>query len=243
MSKMFRHIFYAVVVMVLVFSSCRQEEDEIIPRNKMARIYAEMLLTDQWIVKKADMRKLADTSLVYEPILEKYGYDSEDYRRSVFRYLDDPERFARILSKTVDIFDERLEELKEIKKAMATAEERRMATERFRTDFKAEDCFPYMYSEPYIHYYDSLSLEIDTLTYGYRFTNIELSDTVFDGLVMHVIIDSTAVSDSIARVDSLARLDSIRKSALSGKNAPEKIDNGSGIRSVEGMGLKKEESK
>ena len=56
--------------------SCRKDEAEVIPRSKMAEIYAEMLVTDQWITTTPGIRMIADTSLVYEPILEKYGRKS-----------------------------------------------------------------------------------------------------------------------------------------------------------------------
>ena len=90
------HIAALAVLMCGIISSCAKEDTEVIPRKKMARIYAEMLMTDQWVTSVPGIRMIADTSLVYEPILEKYGYDSDDYRRSIEAYMDDPERFARI---------------------------------------------------------------------------------------------------------------------------------------------------
>ena len=110
MRKVFRYIF-AVIAAAVLLSSCNGDEAEVIPRAKLSEIYAEMLMTDQWITSTPGIRHMADTSLVYEPILEKYGYDSEDYRKTVDKYMDDPERFSRILRSTVEIFDERLEEL------------------------------------------------------------------------------------------------------------------------------------
>ena len=103
-------------------------ENNLIPRNKLAMIYAEMLMTDQWITDNPDIRSLADTSLIYEPILEKYGYNSEDYRYSVNVYLDDPERFSRIFRTTSEILDERHSELKKQKNILDA--ERRMAERR-----------------------------------------------------------------------------------------------------------------
>ena len=97
MKKCHRHIVLLMVVILSVFSSCRKDEAEVIPRAKLSKIYAEMLVTDQWITTTPGIRMIADTSLVYEPILQKYGYDSDDYRKSVDHYMNDPERFSRIL--------------------------------------------------------------------------------------------------------------------------------------------------
>ena len=194
---------------VTLFSSCKKEEDKVIPRSKMAKIYAEMLLVDQWLQMEPDARRRADTSLVYEPILEKYGYDSEIYRRSIYKYLDDPERFARIFRTTIEIYDKRLKELKKLKDVYDDDLLREKAREQYRAEIDVDDHFPYMYSEPYIHYYDSLDVQVDSATWEYRFSDVERSDTVYEGLRMIIHIDSTAVNDSIARADSLAVADSL----------------------------------
>lgn len=207
----FRYILTCIVLMTTVFSSCKMEEDKVIPRKKMARIYAEMLITDQWIQADSDLRKLADTTLIYEPILEKYGYDSEIYRRSVFEYLDDPERFSRILRRTVNIIDKRIDELNRQLDEDKKLKDRLAKSERFKVDYKMEDHFPYVFREPYVHYYDSLFVEMDTLTNSYMIKEIELSDTLYDGIEVIIKLDSTAVLDSIARVDSLARADSLAR--------------------------------
>ena len=96
--------------MILV-PSCKREGPRVIPRSKLAKIYAEMFVTDQWIQSKPALRTIADTSLVYEPILERYGYDSEDYQYSIDRYMDDPERFSRILRSTAEILDKEKEKI------------------------------------------------------------------------------------------------------------------------------------
>ena len=209
MKKVFLHIFTVLIVSAVLFSSCSGRDEKVIPRKKMARIYAEMFMVDQWFNDNYTLRRLTDTTLIYEPILEKYGYTSEDYRYSVNRYLDDPERFSRILRTTTQILTRRGEELSKIRNEMTSLEERAKKTARFRIDFDAAVYFPYMYSEPYIHYYDSLAVEKDSLTDNYRIVNVDRSDTVYEGLVMVIKVDSTAFRDSIARADSLARVDSL----------------------------------
>lgn len=70
-----------------------------IPSRKMQKIYREMMLADQWINDNPDQWKKADTTWFYEPIFKKYGYNSDDYRRSVDHYLNDPERYVNMIEK------------------------------------------------------------------------------------------------------------------------------------------------
>ena len=95
MKGFLQHIVVFLVVVVMA-ASCSADRADVIPRSKLAAIYAEMLMTDQWINSRPDVRRIADTSLVYEPILQKYGYDHQDYLKTVDEYMNDPERFARI---------------------------------------------------------------------------------------------------------------------------------------------------
>lgn len=209
MKRKFLHILAILAMTLTLFSSCKKEGNKVIPRSKMAKIYAEMLLADQWLQMEPDIRRGADTTLVYEPILEKYGYDSEIYRRSIYKYLDDPERFARIFRTTIEIYDKRLKELNKLKDIFDDNLLKERAREKYRVEINIDEHFPYLRSEPYIHYYDSLDVRIDSATWEYRFTNVERSDTVYEGLKMIIRIDSTAVNDTVAMADSLAVTDSL----------------------------------
>ena len=169
----------------------------------MAKIYAEMLVVDQWVQLDQAVRKTMDTTLVYEPILEKYGYDSDDYRNSVYKYLDDPERFSRILREAAEIIDKRLVVLRKLKAEEDAKAARSEEMKQYAVEFNAKDRFPYMYDEPYIHYYDSLAVELDTLNNEYRFKSVELADTIYEGVLMIVKADTVAVKDTIPAADSL----------------------------------------
>lgn len=169
----------------------------------MAKIYAEMLVVDQWVQLDQAVRKTMDTTLVYEPILEKYGYDSDDYRNSVYKYLDDPERFSRILREAAEIIDKRLVVLRKLKAEEDAKAARSEEMKQYAVEFNAKDRFPYMYDEPYIHYYDSLAVDLDTLNNEYRFKSVELADTIYEGVLMIVKADTVAVNDTIPAADSL----------------------------------------
>ena len=199
-----RHISFALALLIGL-ASCSGGRDKVIPRAKLAEIYAEMLVTDQWITSTPGVRREADTSLVYEPILEKYGYTSADYRKSVDRYMDDPERFSRILRTSADILEKKLDELKKRKEEIdhLRALELLLRQLKYESDFRADEFFPYLFDEPYVHYYDSLDVQPDSVLQIYRLKNIDRADTLYDGLRM-VLKDSLAVKDTVQVSDSIA---------------------------------------
>ena len=71
-----------------------------------------MLLTDQWINDNWVQNRSADTSFVYRPILRRYGYDEKDWRKSVSKYIKDPDRYSRILKKSAAMLEAREKELR-----------------------------------------------------------------------------------------------------------------------------------
>lgn len=105
-------IILAVVLLGIVPTFFMHRNGRVIPRNKMARIYAEMLLTDQWINDNWVQNRSADTSFVYRPILRRYGYDEKDWRKSVSKYIKDPDRYSRILKKSAAMLEAREKELR-----------------------------------------------------------------------------------------------------------------------------------
>ena len=205
MTRLWKHIL--PLIAAVLFTSCSKHEVEVIPRSKMADIYMEMFMTDQWISSTPSMRVVADTSLVYEPILAKYGYDKLDYIYSVDYYMNDPERFARILRSCVDKLDKRIRHLNKLKRQQELEAEAAKKFEQFldsyKTDYEFDEYFPYLGDEPYVHYYDSLAFEPDSLLV-YRLKPIETADTLYDRLEMVVRADTLNVCDSIPVVDTLA---------------------------------------
>lgn len=200
MGRFLKHIGLSFAALLMLFASCRKEEAKVIPRDQLADIYTEMLMTDQWILHTPDIRKIADTSLVYEPILAKYGYTTDDYVRSVDFYMNDPERFARILRTSSEQLTARLERLREKKKKQEELQkiqkERERLRELYQTDFKPSEFFPYLGDEPYVHYYDSLSVEPDSVLRIYRLKPIERADTLFDRIRMVISGEVPESSDT-----------------------------------------------
>ena len=115
--RLIKHIL-VILTAVLLIQACSGKKDKVIPRGKLAEIYAEMFVTDQWLVMNPTARRVADTSLVYKPIFDKYGYTAADYRRSVDKYMDDPERFSRILRTSAQILEKQMAQLEKQKQAL-----------------------------------------------------------------------------------------------------------------------------
>lgn len=106
------YIVLAFLLCVCLLGSCRKKDQaRVIPRNVMAKIYAEMFVVDQWILDNAGKHQMPDTTLYYEPVFNKYGYTTDDYLHSVDHYVSDPERFSRILDKSVRILKEKQAEI------------------------------------------------------------------------------------------------------------------------------------
>ena len=88
------------------------------------------------------------------------------------------------------------DQIKDAEKRMA--EMQRLAElPKIEADFNPEEFFPYLFDEPYIHYYDSLTFEPDSLLQIYRLVPLENKDTLFDGIRIVVRADSLAVKDSL----------------------------------------------
>lgn len=95
-------IVLALAVTLLAFQACRGPRR--IPKGDMTDIFYDMFLQEQVIRSNPEFRRQADTSLVYEGIFEKYGYDTDDYLYSLHYYLAEPERLAKIMDKVADRF-------------------------------------------------------------------------------------------------------------------------------------------
>lgn len=200
MKRYLRHILILIAAVLILAPSCRKDGPRVIPRSKLAKIYAEMFVTDQWIQSKPGLRTIADTSLVYEPILQKYGYDSEDYQHSVDHYMDDPERFSRILRSTAEILDK---EIKALRKRQAEIKlQEAVEKEIAKFEINMFQFYDELISEDGLRgWSDSLDVVWDTTFNAYRFRRMPRTDTIYEGPRM--IVKDTVVVDSLAVADSL----------------------------------------
>lgn len=187
---------------LLLLSSCMHRV-RVIPRDKFAKIYAEMYASDQWIASNPQERDLAETTWIYGPILKKYGYTLEDYQKSVRYYLQDPERYAGILTKASKILKQHAEELR--------TEERKLQMMRmFPDNFHS--------IEPLyrINMHNNISVKgvnvvIDS-TSGLRSVKPVISDTTFRGPML--MIQSKDISAMPSIKDSVGNIHNALKRSL-----------------------------
>ena len=202
--KILKHIFPAIIALIL-FSSCSSGEGKIISRSDLAEIYAEMFLADQWIAARPELRRNADTSLVYEPILNKYGYTTQDYVHTIDKYMDDPERYSRILRSTVEIFDRQLKELEAKKVEYERLEEIRKHLEQVRAEVSAyiryKTFYPDTTRKDYDHIPDSLTVQIDSNRI-YCLDLIFRHDSLIEGPKL-VAVDTVEIADTAGVADTL----------------------------------------
>lgn len=85
-------------------SGCGREA-KVMPPNTMSQIYFDMFIMDKWIRETPKVKLEADTTLVYEAIFRKYGYDTDDYNKSLDYYLDHPEQHIKIVQATVNMLN------------------------------------------------------------------------------------------------------------------------------------------
>ena len=88
-----------ILLVVLLAAACGPQR---IPRDEMENIMADILIQDQQIKQDRELKKQADTSLVYEGIFEAYGYDTDDFLYSVEYYLANPAKMEKIMDAVAD---------------------------------------------------------------------------------------------------------------------------------------------
>lgn len=208
---------------LLSLFSCGNEESKVIPRDKLSAIYAEMFVTDQWINAHPESRRTADTSLVYDPIFEKYGYTADDYRRSMDYYLSDPDKYARILRESSVIIEDRIRELRKEKEMLDEITRLRRGENRY-----SPERIYYLtgLKNPDLSVLDSLSFFVDSTGGRFDFDPQAGYDTVFAGPVLLMPDDSlgmadtsamSAVADSSAAKGSAVKDTAVRNNPDAGK--------------------------
>lgn len=77
----------------------------VIPRDKLAQIYARMFMVDQHIMSQSELRTVVDTSRVYEHVFNEYGYTSEDFAFAMEYYIKHPKQHIKALKQAQSILE------------------------------------------------------------------------------------------------------------------------------------------
>ena len=90
--------FLLIVCLVGLAVSCHRGPRRI-PRGDMEDIMMQVLLQDQYLKQHSELRRQADTMLVYEGVFESFGYNTDDFLVSLEYYLADPARMEKMMEK------------------------------------------------------------------------------------------------------------------------------------------------
>ena len=101
-----------IVLVLLAAVACQRTR--IIPRDTLVDIYMDMFLADQVVREENIPHAQMDTTLLYEAVFRKYGYDTDDYLNSVRHYLKDPERFAKVFESVAKRLEGEIDALNKI---------------------------------------------------------------------------------------------------------------------------------
>lgn len=120
--KVSAKILVAVAVVALCVVACARGP-RIIPKSKMEKIYTEVLLADQWLAVNSQYTSVVDTTLFYETIFRKYGFDTDDFRASLEYYMRDPLKFSRMMKNVAVKMETEAERLRKIYEMQFTFDE------------------------------------------------------------------------------------------------------------------------
>ncbi|HNZ46851.1 MAG TPA: DUF4296 domain-containing protein [Bacteroidales bacterium] len=112
---------------MLLLPACNQGTKRI-PANDLEQVLREMFLTDVILERSETLKILADSTLVYPPILDKYGYTTEQFMATMNYYSTRPTRFKSMLSRLRKSLDE---ERTLYNEQLTLKEEQRALVERF----------------------------------------------------------------------------------------------------------------
>ena len=105
----------------------------------MKTILKEFYVNDQWFIQNHEYRRRADTSLVYEPVLNRYGYTTDDYLYSLEHYLSDPDKFAKLIKSGSAELSAEVTRLHELQDDLRAEEDRRRHEPWTPFDFERAD--------------------------------------------------------------------------------------------------------
>lgn len=85
---------FLILPLALLCTSC--SEKKYIPKEDMAAIVYDCILTDKYLETEMPYRAQADTTLVYLPVLEKHGYTQDQFLESLKYWLSQPKEMKEI---------------------------------------------------------------------------------------------------------------------------------------------------
>ncbi|MDD5714698.1 MAG: DUF4296 domain-containing protein [Bacteroidales bacterium] len=116
-----------VFFLLVVFCSCVKAGKRI-SSDDFRVVLREMFLADLILERDGTLSRLADSTLVYPPILEKYGYTTEQFLATMEYYAGRPARFKSLLTRVRRTLNE---ERTEYNQRLTWLNEQKALVERF----------------------------------------------------------------------------------------------------------------
>lgn len=88
-----------IALVLLLATACGPRT---ISREDMENILYDILIQEQQIRQDRDLKRIADTSLVYEGIFRKYGYSTPDYLHTLPEYLEESEKMEKLMGSVAE---------------------------------------------------------------------------------------------------------------------------------------------
>ncbi len=180
MMKSRTHIAASFIAAVAVLlSSCNSSG--VLSESKMVDVYVDMFIADQWLRENTSLRRVADTTLFFDPIFEKHGTDFEQFNKSLNYYSYHSEDLSNISSAVRDRLELMREQAREDYDIYAEI-----------TRINRENKVPY----------EKKDFSDDSVRWAASSAFWPPADTL-------AVTDTLAVADSLAAADSLVLSDSL----------------------------------
>lgn len=98
-------LFKAIILPLLIFTSCGENR---IPRQKMSKIIAEIYISDRYINSNYELVRAVDSSFLYEPIFNKYGYTTKEFINTINFYVERPAKLKTIYISARQILEDEM---------------------------------------------------------------------------------------------------------------------------------------
>jgi len=90
-----------LIPLLLLLAAACHRGPKILRPKEFADLYADMILADEWVRLHPELRRSADTMLVYAEAFERHGVTSADVKANLEYYLRDPLRYSRVMDATL----------------------------------------------------------------------------------------------------------------------------------------------
>ena len=86
-------LFKPILIFLLILTSCGESR---IPKQKLSKIIADIYISDKYVTANQELMRAVDTSFLYEPIFNKYGYTTRDFVYTINYYVERPSKLRPV---------------------------------------------------------------------------------------------------------------------------------------------------